>query len=363
MHPLRVTLACLLIFIQTMVIYSIMGGWFEADRTSFEGLPHMASVIMVLILRVTIMTIIATIIGSSAFKLYERYGPVTFLKQTIVRIGGPILLFLLVIQPSLYLVINRFDVESLLRRSMLEFCWQQLNSGPFFFFVVIFIFNICYCIYKKWFERRMPWIIELRQQAAPLRSALFVLGVGFVSFVIRIVAPISDFYSLIHIGYIALFVGMYCSGLIAAKNSWVTKVSIGFSMPWVMSTLLCLPFLVLAIYYSGSWSEVSGRVTTQSILLSLWEPMASMGFCFFLETLFYKYFNKKSKTAERLSELVLCVIAIHPLPVITFIQILKPFDTAAPLKWLIVSVASIVASFLLAALIHRVAPRKKRLRY
>ena len=363
MHPLRVTLACLLVFIQTMIIYSIMGGWFEVDRASFEGLPHMASVIMVLILRVTIMTIIATIVGSSAYKLYERYGPITFLKQTFVRIGGLILLFLLVIQPGLYLVINQFDVESLLRRSMLEFCWQQLNSGPFFFFVVILVFNICYCIYKKWFERRIPFVIEIRQQVAPLRSALFVLGVGIASFVIRIVAPISDFYSLMHTGYIALFVGMYCSGLIAAKNSWVTKVSISFSMPWVMATLLCLPFLVLAIYYSGSWTEVSGRVTAQSILMSFWEPMASMGFCFFLETFFYKFFNKKSKTAERLSELVLCVIAIHPLPVITFIQILKPFDAPDPLKWIIVSIASIVVSFLLAAIIHRTAPRKKRLRY
>lgn len=363
MHPLRVTLACVLVFIQAMVIYSVMGGWFEADQTSFEGLPHMATVTIILMMRTTLMAIFATIIGSSAFKLYERYGPISFLWHTIVRIGGLILLFLLVIQPGIYLMVNQFDVESLLSRSMLEFCWQQLNSGPFFFFVVILIFNICYCIYKKWFERRMQVIIELRQQSAQLRSALFVLGVGVASFVIRIFAPISDFYSLMHVGYIALFVGMYCSGLIAARNSWVTKVSIGFSIPWVSFAVICFPLLVLSIYYSGSWTEVSGRVTSQSLFMSLWEPMASMGGCFFIETLFFRYFNKKNKTAARLSELVLSVIAIHPLPVITGILIMKHFDIPVIVKWLIVSVASIVVSFLLAALIHRITPRKKKLRY
>lgn len=363
MHPLRVTLACLLVFIQTMIIYSVMGGWFDVSPTSFEGFPHMAMVTVVLMMRTTIIAILATIIGSSAFKLYERYGPIVFMKHTVVRIGGLILLFLLVIQPGIYLVVNQFDVESLLSRSMLEFCWQQLNSGPFFFFVVILIFNICYCIYKKWFERRMQVIIELRQQSAQLRSALFVLGMGVASFVIRIFAPIYDFYGFMHIGLIALMVGMYCSGLIAAKNSWVTKVSISFSIPWVSFAIICLPILVMAIYYSGSWSEVSGRLTTQSLFMSLWEPMASMGGCFFIETLFFRYLNKKNKTAAKLSELVLSVIAIHPLPVITFILLLKPFDIPVMLKWLIVSIVSVIVSFLLAAVVHRIAPRKKKLRY
>lgn len=364
MHPLRVTLACVVVFIQTMIIYSVMGGWFDAAQaTSFVGFPHMAAVIVILIVRTTLLAIFATIIGSSAFKLYERYGPKAFVVHTIVRIGGLIALFLFVIQPCIYLAVNQFDVESLLQRSMIEFCFQQLNSGPFYFFVVMLIFNICYCIYKKWFERRMQLIIEIRQQSAQLRSALFVLGVGVATFVIRIFAPIYDFYGLMHVGYLALFAGMYISGLVAAKNSWVTKVSISFSIPWVSFAVICLPLLVMAIYYSGSWTEVSGRLTSQSLFMSIWEPMASMGGCFFVETLFFRYLNKKNKTAARLSELVLSVIAIHPLPVITFILLMKPVDIHVLLKWLIVSVLSTIVSFLLAALIHRIAPRKKRLRY
>lgn len=359
LHPLVVVLTCFIIFIQTMIIYSAIGNWFQLTSQSFIGLPYMATTTISLILRTTLFAILIVIIGHLTFRLYEQKGCSVIMKTTLIRIGSLIIFFLLVVQPALYLIIRALENNPNSAQTVFEFSWQQINSGPFFFFVIVLIFNFCYCIYKRWLNFENPLFNEIRQQTPQLRSALFVLVVGVISFIIRILIPISNFYSLMHIGYIALFVGMYCSGLISVKNSWITKVKIEFSIPWLIFSLICLVPLVWAVYYSGSLEEVSGGLTSQSLLLSLWEPMACMGGSFFVETLFFKYFNKRNRLAKKLSKLVPSVLVLHPLPIIFFILIFKMITLPISLKWLIVSMLSILTSFFIAATLHRLPILKR----
>jgi len=359
-HLLKVITVCLVIFSQTLIAYSAPENWFCFTPTPIAGWLSMLTNITNIVVHTFLIAVLFAMLGSMSFNLYEENGAVFFMKTTIKKYGTAIIFYLLFVHPVIFLIGSMLKNQSETTLFGFENYMRSLSSGPFPFLITALAFNIGYAVCKKWFVKNIPAIDEVRKQSPQLRSVFFVIIVGVLSFILRIFMPVSNFSALMQTGFLPLYIGMFVSGLIAARNSWIESLKIDFSIPWAIFTLLCLPPLVLSIYYSGGMTEFAGGFTSQSLFISLWEPMSCMAGCFFFSILFFKYFNNKSKKIRKLSNLVLGVILIHPVPIVFFSILIEPISIPTLLKWFITSILSTVVSFMIASVLHKLQIFKKQ---
>ncbi len=352
-HLLRVILVCMIVFVQAFLAYSSVGNWFNLTAISSSDSMFMFSNIMVIVAHTFIVAAMFTLTGSFTFNLYSEKGAQYFMRRVVKKYGTAMAVYLILIHPSIFILGHIFRNEQVTFKSIFSDYLPQLSSGPFYFLLAILIFKLGYAVSKRWI-RHVNIVSEMRKQMPQLRSAFFVVIVGIFTYFLRIVYPISNYSSLLQIGFLPLYIGMFVSGLLAANNDWVGKLKIDFSIPWVIFSLLCLPILVLSIFYSGEMTEFSGGFTAQSVFVSFWEPMICMAFGFFFAILFFKYFNNKSKKIKYLSDISIGVFLVHPLPIVLLVILLEPIAAPIMVKWLIVSVLSTLVSFLLASLLNRI---------
>ncbi len=352
---LRFFLICFIIFHQTLIAYGGVGLWYYTSTDRFTGTA--------LITVNTIKTINLSFLASLFFLIsamfahqsYKRYGFKTFVKKRVKRLGIPLVLYTLVFHPLVVYFIARSHGMS---ANMMTFIQEQLTTkfsfGPFWFVAALLVFELGYAFYKLYCPQIEPFLKDLWKQIAALRATLFVLGIGILTFVVRLFSPARATQPGIQWGFYPLYIGMFISGLIAERNDWIHKVKIGFALPWLLYAFMCLPLLLLSVHYIKDWTEFTGGMNTQSVFYAFWEPMICVGMNFFLMTLFFRYFNKPNPKATEQANLSLLVYFLCPAVIVPLTMFFEPLAMPIFFKWLLTAVLSTVLSYLTAWLLYKI---------
>ena len=358
---LKAFLICFFIFHQTLIAYGGVGLWYYTSVDRFSG--------MALIAVNTIKTINLSFLASLFFLIsamfahesYKRYGFKTFVKKRIMRLGVPLLIYVLVVHPSIVFFVER--THGMTDLGWFSFVLQMLTTrfsfGPFWFIATLLVFELGYALYKLRGPKVESLMTELWQQIAALRTTLFVIGIGLLAFVIRLLSPARATQPGIQWGFYPLYVGMFISGLIAQRNDWIHKLKIGFSIPWLLFAFCCLPLLLASVHFIKDWSVFTGGLNSQSLFYALWEPMLCVGVHFFLMSFFFRYFNKPSERAVQISNLSFLVFFLCPVVIVLFTIIFESLALPLFFKWLFTSVLSAALSYLLAFLLYKIPIMRK----
>ena len=353
---LKVFLICFIIFHQTLIAYGGVGIWYYTSADKFSGVG--------LIAVNTIKTINLSFLASLFFLLsamlahgsYKRYGFKVFVKQRIKRLGIPLLIYVLLFHPTITYFVER--THGLTDKGWLPFVANQLTHhlsfGPFWFVAALLVFELGYALYKLRGPKVESLMTDLWQQIAAFRTTLFVLGVGLITFLIRLVSPAKATQPGIQWGFYPVYIGMFISGLIAERNDWIHKLKIGFSLPWLLFAFLCLPMLLLSVHYIGDWSVFTGGLNTQSVFYALWEPMICVGMNFFLMSFFFRYFNSPSPKAIELSNLSFLVYFLSPMLIVPLTMLFESTQIPIFFKWLFTAFLSTIGSYTIAYLLRKI---------
>lgn len=353
---LRIFLICFIIFHQTLIAYGGVGIWYYTSADRFSGMGLIAVNTIKTINLSFLASLFFLISAMLAHRSYKRYGFKIFVKQRIKRLGIPLLIYILVFHPSITYFVER--THNLTDKNWFSYVTDQLihhfSFGPFWFVAALLVFELGYALYKLRGPKLESLMTDLWQQIAALRTTLFVLGVGLITFVIRLVSPARATQPGIQWGFYPVYIGMFISGLIAERNDWIHKLKIGFSLPWLLFSFLCLPMLLISVHFIKDWGVFTGGLNSQSLFYALWEPMICVGMNFFLMSFFFRYFNNPSPKAIELSNLSFMVYFLCPIMIVPLTMFFEPLHLPVLFKWLFTSILGTAGSYTLAYLLYKI---------
>jgi len=201
---LRIVLISMVVLLHLGITYGSSG-----DFTYKEQVPENVASAAVLTLYTTIaqaFTLAFFMLISSYFNppAYDRKGPGAFVKDKLKRLGIPTLFYWAVLNPLLFIVIRAWQGLPLIPpdQSFLAFWTHHLSVGPMWFVEALLIYSLIYALWRLATARRdaAPPPPAAGEARAPGNGAmaLFALGVGLVTFVVRLAWPVDRWLEPFH---------------------------------------------------------------------------------------------------------------------------------------------------------------------
>ena len=359
---LRILLIIVLILHHLAITYGHSGGWYY-----LEGRPD------------DIAVLVATLFSgvSQAFYLgfffmisgyftpgsYDRKGPWPFLRDRLLRLGIPLLFYIVIIDPLIVYAVA-FSVRGI-QASFWDFLGQYygnyrgLGTGPLWFVETLLIFAI---IYALWRLLARPAVTAAQRDGKPpsnLAIAVFALLLGVVTFIVRIWLPVGwKFVPLnLQFPYFPQYIALFVVGITAYRQNWFLGIPTATGKVWLGIAIICILLLpvvfVLGGVLEGNTGPFLGGVHWQSFALSLWEQFLCMGMVVGLLVLFRERLNHQGRLAKDMAASAYTVFLIHA-PVIVFLALaLRGINLHPLLKFVLVAPVAVAICFILASFIRK----------
>jgi hypothetical protein len=293
---------------------------------------------------------------------YDRKGAWPYLKDRLIRLGIPLLFFMLVIVPLIGYVLARFYGNPV---SLGDFLTQYLGDfqgwtvGSLWFIAALLIFSFFYVL---WRLLPMPAInLDPSESKAPSNLAIsgFALVLGLLTFVVRIwfsvglAAPFLNFQLSHFVQYIAL----YIVGILAYRGNWFEGLTASQGKVWFRMVLILLVLFPVLFVTSGALEgdldKAFGGFHWQSLAYSVWEQFMGLAMVVTLLVWFRSRFNQQGSLTQKMSAAAYATYIFH-VPVIILLAIaLSSIRLELALKFVLVAPLAVALSFLVGYAVKR----------
>jgi glucans biosynthesis protein C len=377
---LRTLIVALVVNMHACVTYSHVGDWYAMSAHE----PSLAGKVPYILwqghLQSFFMGLLFFISGYFAHGSLARRGAGPFIRERLVRLGAPIILYMLAIHPFILLVLNpwRHDFGP-----AIEFYAKYLRSGrflrstgPLWFALALLLFclvlAVCHTVARR---RKSAHRSVSPSQAAPVDAIspapapdaapsapalwLFVLGLGGGTFLVRLVQPLGANVMNMQLGYFLQYVAFFVAGLCAARDGWLLTLAHSRRARragWLAA--IGGPVLLLTIIYTGSRSVspvdvFSGGWHWQALALALWEQLAGVGLSLGLLALFSTRMNRQTDSLRWLGDRAFAVYVLLAPILVALFMLYRALPQNTVVLVLLLTVTGVLASYALADLARR----------
>lgn len=352
---IRVVLTALVIFHHTAITYGASGGWFYRELPEAGTVSSLLLTFFCTINQAYFMGLFFFISGYYTPRSLDKKGYRKFILDRLLRLGVPLLFFALVLGPLTIWMAQDQSPSSL--RDVLWKLWEKrvFVSGPLWFSLALLLFSFGYCALKS---LRHP----VGNPPRPFPSyryglvSAFVVGLG--AFVARQFFPIGEDFLGLQLGYFSSYVFLFAVGGVARKNDWLSQLTWDRVRPWVLTSLWVCPWMPIAIVaarvYQAPIGDFLGGLTFSTILYAFWEPFFAWGMIAGILFWFQRIEYRPSQAWRFLARGAYLVFIIHPLILIGISSVLRPWQTAAVLKFAVVGGISCLACWVIAGALVKV---------
>ncbi|MCB9284709.1 MAG: acyltransferase family protein [Lewinellaceae bacterium] len=348
---LRTFLISLVLLHHLSITYGAAGSWYY-NEARLEGLDFLPMLLFVVTNQSFFMGLFFLISAYFTVPSLDRKGAGKFLKDRLIRLGIPILIFFFVLSPlTVFLAVRAGGNTDL---SFLNFLREGrgFGFGPMWFVEALLLFSLVYLAVRYFSSKKTAETsnsIPLPKDGIIL---LFALGMGLLSFVVRIWLPVG--WSLQPFGFqfphFVQYISLFMVGLVAYRNNWLEQISFQRGIRWFVAAQGLIFIVFPALFFlsglatGGSSDAFVGGFHWQSLSYSVWEQVTGVSLIMGLIAIFRKRWNLQGTTARRLSDSAYAAYLIHP-PILVGIALvfrdmhLHPifkFVLLAPLAWLFV---------------------------
>lgn len=360
---LRILLICLVITTHCSITYGGPGGWYFTDPGNGAGTPFILSVIDSLnqsfFMGFFILVSAYFIVGS-----LRRKGMDQFTRDRLVRLGIPLLVWILLINPFILLIFRLCNLP-------LPMDWVSLLNpvsgaglGPMWF---VFFLLVATFAYLLWIKVRIPsQQVDEKPHPFPGFIPIFILGIflGVVTTIVRIFLPIGSMWLFgFQLPFFPQYIAAFIIGIYAAQNNWFDDIPARVGKTCAVAALLMVAvqpvFIYLITSSSGGLGPFMGGLHWQAVLFAFWEQMAGVMIITALLWIFSQGFNTQGPVAGAMAGDSYTVYIIHPVVIILLSLAFVSLTIPSLAKFAIVLPLAICISFALAHLI-RAVPGVKR---
>jgi len=315
------------IFQHARVTYGGTGWWYYIESPPVDTFSIIFFILLSSIggfFQASLMGLFFLMGGYFTPKSYDRKGVRAFWKERLLRLGIPILLYILVINPIMIYSLAAVGLyPHQLPESVLSFL---TNFGPMWFLVVLLIFTAGYTLWRQItkigsVQQRIPKEFSIPKY---YYLVLLALGLGFGTFLVRTVFSIDDFPLGLPIPFIIQYIMMFSIGVIIVRYEWIKKMTKSHVKVWVIiitaAFVLFFAYALPVLGFEGDYSILMGGFNLHALLFALVENIICVGMIFVLLKIFYAKFNKQGKIMKNLSSSAFYIYLIHP-PVLVLVSL------------------------------------------
>jgi len=288
---------------------------------------------------------------------FDRKGAGAFLRDRLLRLGVPLLFYLVFIDPVISFVLA---LSGGFTGSFLDFLvfftrnYEGLGSGPLWFLEALMIFAFMYALLRKLVkgtgvESKIPGNNVI---------AFFALALGVVSFVVRIWFPLGYNFTLLNlqIPFFPQYIALFATGVVAYKNNWLMQIPKEAGKLWsrVAVVLIALfPVLLMLGAPDGDPTRLAGGLYWQSFTLAIWEQLTCVAIIIALTVLFRERYNSRGRLSKKISESAFTAYIVHAPIIILLALALREVQLPLLLKWVFVSGLAVPLCFTFSYYIRR----------
>jgi len=361
---MRLVLICGVVMAHVASIYG-GGGWYQYHD------PVPADVLTSYVLGIP--SILADTFGLGIFFLlagyftpgsYDRKGGASFLRDRLMRLGIPLLLYDLLLDPLVVYVARgrpgsywSFYGPYLL---------QVRTLGPVvaWFIATLLQFTLLYAAWRA-LTRKRSHAAQLPGTLPSARAILGFIGVlSLLNFVVRLWWPLGWWWSppwWLHLfglpgAFLPQFLSLFVLGCLAFRRNWFAEFTPRMGRDWsliaLLATLVSVPFVIggLAV---GPLNDFVGGFHWQALGEAMWEAFVVVGVCLGSLVLFRQHWNRQGRLTKSLAESSYTVYLIHPLVLVSVASAFSAVALYPLLKFGVVVLIVLPLSFLVAIALRK----------
>lgn len=358
---IRILLISLVILTHLAITYGAIGSWYYKE---VSGVSVSAALLTLLtsLFQTFFMGFFFLISAYFIPSSLKRKGTSLFVKDRLVRLGIPLIVWVLAISPIFgYLgarVMGEYIGSFSAWYTTVQPTIHYLGLGPLWFIFSLLVFTLAYVAWRMVRRENVQGISNPRDFPSLPAILMFAIFLGIVSFVIRILFPIGyewEIFSL-QVPYYPQYIALFIIGLVAAGNDWLIRVpsSTGrICATFALAFAIVQPLLLLTVNFStGDLSPLLGGLHWQSLVYSLWEQLTGIMIIIGLLWLFRERVNHQGPVAKAATADTYTVYIIHPLILVPLAFGLQSLLLPSIPKFILVSAVAIPLCFLIAHLIR-----------
>jgi len=246
---------------------------------------------------------------------FDRKGARQYLRDRLIRLGIPLLIFFFVLNPiTVYIAFSHLPAAQLVGTGITapvtwnwQFYSQAVGTGPLWFVEMLLIFELGYIVFRV-LTRNKGAEAQGRPFPSYRRIAVFVLLLAAANYLIRIVLAIN----VSALGFPSLFdlpqyLSFFVLGTVAARGDWLRKMSGSMAKRVfyvaLIATITLVPLAVLGTEKTSlGWGSLIGYGSLSSAFYALWNATFAVGVTMFAVALFRRYFNSPGRFWKFLSK-------------------------------------------------------------
>jgi hypothetical protein len=295
------------------------------------------------------MSLFFFISGYFTVAALERHGASSFARSRLVRLGLPVLAFMLILLPVRILVFHERIAA-----------WDRvLDAGHLWYLEHVLLFGLVYAAFRSLREGARPGTeAGLERGRAPdlLPTLGWMLLLMVVTGAVRLWSPIDRWFNLLGFFRVAFAdvprdLGFFCFGVMAARRGWAEAYPAGRGYAWLGVGLAS----ALAYYAWDLVPALRPAMGEASFFLVrlLWEGLLCFGMCIGLLTLFRGQAGGRGRLARFLAANQYSAYFWHPIPVVLIQMAALGLPLGPGWKFLLVTAVSVPVVFTWSALARR----------
>ena len=263
----------------------------------------------------------------------ERKGAGAFLKDKLIRLGIPLLVFYFVLSPIAF--IGYFLMPPEMTGITTPLTWdvfwatypEFIGLGPAWFLAMLLVFNLGYVIWRGLTHNRKNASQNNSSAPSYLGIGIFILVLAGVNYLWRMVIPLGvSVYQFPTLAYLPQYLGFFVVGIFASRRDWFRNLPgslgvVGFAAA-ILASVLLFPLAISGKMFSLELSPAldlaMGNGHWQSAVYTLWDSIFAAGICLGMITFFRRFTNRGNWFGSLLAQQSYAVYIIH-IPIVVFI--------------------------------------------
>lgn len=352
---LRVVLTVLVILHHTAITYGGSGGWFYREVRDGGTPTSLLLTVFCAVNQSFFMGLFFLLAGYFTPAALQRKGVRRFVQERLVRLGIPLLAFGFLLGPLAVALAGAPATGEVGARWWRDVSQGRFVIGPLWFAWALLLFTLGFAAWRQLRPEPAP---EGVRPIPPSSSWwLAAMGVGAVSLGLRQVVPVGESVLGLQLGYFSSYVFLFALGCIASRHRWLERLERRQAALWARVTLCTLPLLFVVAALSGALGgrpvNFAGGLGLPAVVYAFWEPFVAWGVIATLLVRFRERADAPSARWQAWGAQAYGAFIVHA-PVLVGISVaLASWDVWPLLKFGVVGSFSVVASFVMAALLLR----------
>ena len=347
------------------VTYTGMGSWYYKEGAPLDVFTMIGFAFYESMTQGYFMGLLFLIAGYFVPRAYDSKGFGRFIKERLIRLGVPSLIYMLVINPLIvYFLLGYGAQMDYVRFYAGYFTTLSVfsGSGPLWFAVALLVFALVYALVRLIVRD----VRVVKKEISPSAKNLWILIliIAACAFLVRLVQPIGTSFFNMQLCYFAQYIVLFIVGIQAYRHNLFAKIPYKSGKRWLIFGVVAGFFTWSALMLTGgamtNYAPLNGGLTWQSAGFSLWESFVAIAIDVGLLAIFREKCNAPNKFFTTLSDNSFAVYVFHPPIIIAAALLFRPMELPVAAKFAILCIVSLPLCFLAAHFIVRKIPLLKK---